>query len=98
MLERTTKLLAVLLISSLLLPGCSNFTKSGRQAAAYQRYLNKASGKLSKRDRQRLKLARKTKKAKIPKTLPLSEPKMTTTTASADAPQSISAGGPPGSH
>jgi hypothetical protein len=92
MLERQTKLLAVALITSLLLPGCSHMTKSGRQQAAYQRYINRS---MSMRDKQRLKLARKYKKTKIPKSAPLTDQKMTTT-AAANEPRSISAGGPPG--
>jgi hypothetical protein len=41
MLERILKFSAVLLIGCLLLPGCSHFTKSGRQQIAYQRYVKK---------------------------------------------------------
>lgn len=82
MLERIIKLTAVLLIGSVVLPGCSQFTHSGRQQAAYRRYVKKCS---KNRVKWRNKLAKK--KARIPNHQ-LSEYRVDA--AAVDGPQSVS--------
>jgi hypothetical protein len=84
MLERFTKLLALIFIAVTLLDGCAHFTKSGRQQLAYEKYVRKCS-----KNRDRLRAKMKTKAPKIPKYEP-SEPKETTELGG--SPQSVRSG------
>lgn len=84
MLERILKSLAILLIGCFLLPGCGNFTKSGRQQMAYQKYVRKCS---HGRERQR-KIVTK-RQQRVPAYKP-SEYEVTTGVV--DSPQSVTSG------
>jgi len=67
---RSVKLLSLLLFLGLSLPGCSMFTKSGRQERAYSKYVRKMS---ANRDKQRLQEIKQ--RAEMPKLRPTpSEP------------------------
>ena len=60
------KQVSVLLLAALLLPGCSMFSKSGRQQAAYARYVRKMSGNRVKQQR----IFRSSKKPMMPVSQP----------------------------
>ena len=82
MLERIPRAGAVILISCLVLPGCSHFTKSGRQQLAYARYVKKCS-------HNRVRQQTKFKKVRMPKLPDPSDHKIKTEIA--ESPQSVTA-------
>jgi hypothetical protein len=84
MLERILKSSAVLLIGCLLLPGCGNLTKSGRQQIAYRRYVRKCS---HMREHQRVRITKR--QQRIPEHRP-SEYQVNTGVVS--SPQSVTSG------
>jgi outer membrane biogenesis lipoprotein LolB len=63
MLEQTIRRAAVLLLACVLLPSCSHFTQSGRQQAAYAKYVKKQS-------HNRVRQQTKFKKTKVPAMAP----------------------------
>jgi hypothetical protein len=80
------RLLAAILVTGLLLPGCAHFTKSGRQELAYKKYVRKCS---YARDRQRAKM--QMGRMAIPASAP-SENKVSADVADASSPQSLTTG------
>jgi PBP1b-binding outer membrane lipoprotein LpoB len=67
---RLIKSLGLVLLLALLTPGCSRFSKSGRQERAYSKYVRKMS---ANRDKQRLQEIKQ--RAEMPKLRPTpSEP------------------------
>jgi hypothetical protein len=83
MLERTLKYLLVVALGATCLTGCSYLTSSGRQQMAYQRYVRKSSG-------QKMKLNKKIKAPKMPKTPPPSDNRVESGVS--DTPQSVRSG------
>jgi hypothetical protein len=83
MLEKIVNGVALVSLSCLLLSSCSNFTQSGRQQAAYAKYVKKQS---HNRVRQQVKF----KKTKAP-TIPPSDPKMSAS-AGEGGPQAMTSG------
>jgi uncharacterized lipoprotein len=83
MLERILKYLLLVALAVAPLPGCSYMSKSGRQQRAYQRYVNKQSGK-------RTKMQKKTKTPRMPRTPGPSENKVNTGVN--ESPQSVRSG------
>ena len=73
---------AVILIGCLLLPSCAHFTQSGRQQAAYSKYVKKQS-------QNRVRQQTKFKKIRVPSP-GSSEPKEIT--GASQGPQSVSSG------
>jgi PBP1b-binding outer membrane lipoprotein LpoB len=65
-----------LLLAALLLPGCSMLSKSGRQQAAYERYIRKMS---SSRGRQQ-RIFRSSKKPMMPVNEPVESGPVSVTT------------------
>ena len=80
MLEQAIKCAALLLLICLLLPSCSHFSQSGRQQAAYARYVRKQS-------HNRVRQQTKFKKTKAPAMVP-SDPEISA--KANDGPQSVS--------
>jgi PBP1b-binding outer membrane lipoprotein LpoB len=83
MLEQTLKRAALVLLICLLLPSCSNLTQSGRQQAAYAKYIKKQS-------HNRVRQQAKFKKTKAPTMLP-SDPKISAS-AGEGGPQAVPSG------
>ena len=85
MLEKMTKRVALILLSALLLPSCSYYSKTASDQRAYDRYVKKNSG-IHLKERQKVKVAR----ARMP-VMPPPSPQQTTAEAS-DGPQSVASG------
>jgi outer membrane biogenesis lipoprotein LolB len=81
-LEQTMKRAALLLVACLLLPSCSHLTQSGRQQAAYAKYVKKQS-------HNRVRQQAKFKKTKVP-TMASSDPKVSA--QANDGPQAVTSG------
>jgi PBP1b-binding outer membrane lipoprotein LpoB len=82
--EQTMKRAALVLLCCFLLPSCSHFTQSGRQQAAYAKYIRKQS-------HNRVQQQAKFKKTKVP-TMTASDPKISA--AAGDGPQAVTSGQP----
>jgi hypothetical protein len=80
MLEHSLKYFLLAAIASGTLSGCSYMTHSGRQQMAYQRYIRKQSG-------HKMKIAKKVKSPKMPKTPAPTENRPTA--AVIEGPQSV---------
>jgi hypothetical protein len=78
MLEQPARLIVVLLVGGLMLPGCAYMSRSGRQQLAYAHYVKKYS-------HNRVKQKTKFKKVKVPKPSPQN-------TVPGNSPQSVTAG------
>ncbi len=83
MLEQTVRRTALVLIGCLLLPSCAHFTQSGRQQAAYAKYVRKQS-------HNRVRQQTKFKKTRMPTAPMPSDP--TITARASGSPQSVSSG------
>ena len=83
MLERILKYLLVFLVAIAPLSGCAYMSKNGRQQLAYQRYIKKCGGK-------RMKVQKKIKAPRIPRTPEPSGNKINTEVS--ESPQSVRSG------
>ena len=83
MLERTLPYFLGLAVAVAPLSGCSYMSQSGRQQMAYQRYIKKCSGR-------QVKLNKKIKAPRMPRTPGPSENRVNTGTI--ESPQSVTSG------
>ncbi|MGH7936749.1 MAG: hypothetical protein ACREF8_07050 [Chthoniobacterales bacterium] len=74
------KQISLLLLAAMFLPGCSMFSKSGRQQAAYARYVRKMSGNRVKQQR----IFRSSKKPMMPVSEPVDSGPVSVTTGTSN--------------